>query len=191
MKRSDPSTKKEVMGKVYRQFSRQKYLKYKAQFSKMRQSQIVSKIIKEWDALNQKAKDNLLKLYEEKNYLTNQDISSSEALVKSELQKKDKHQTVETKFGGGVQQVSLTRIYPPPGPTKTVRSDSDFNRGSEQKDDSRNESDSVKVINAKRKTINKDYSNINYPTFYKQTYKRLHEQHKRWTSTQITSIIRL
>ena len=37
----------------------------------MRESEIVSKIIKEWDALNQKAKDNLLKLYEQKNYLTN------------------------------------------------------------------------------------------------------------------------
>lgn len=66
-----------MTGKVYREFSRQKYNKYKAQFPKMRESEIVTKIIKEWDNLDQIAKDNLQKIYEEKNYLTHEDISSS------------------------------------------------------------------------------------------------------------------
>ena len=44
----DKEVKSEVMGKVYREFSRQKYNKYKAQFPKLRESEIVSKIIKEW-----------------------------------------------------------------------------------------------------------------------------------------------
>jgi hypothetical protein len=35
----------EHMGKLYREFSRQKYSKYKHQFPKMRESEIVSKII--------------------------------------------------------------------------------------------------------------------------------------------------
>ena len=51
------------MGKVYREFSRQKYNKYKAQFPKLRESDIDSKIIKEWDALDQVAKDNLRKSF--------------------------------------------------------------------------------------------------------------------------------
>lgn len=59
------------MGKVYREFSRQKYNKYKSQFPKLRESEIVSKIIKEWDALDSPAKESLQKAYEKKNYLTN------------------------------------------------------------------------------------------------------------------------
>ena len=55
--------KKEAMGKVYREFSRQKYNKYKAQFPKLRESEIVSKIIKEWDNLDSLSKDNLQKIY--------------------------------------------------------------------------------------------------------------------------------
>ena len=42
----------EHMGKLYREFSRQKYSKYKHQFPKMRESEIVSKIIHEWDAMD-------------------------------------------------------------------------------------------------------------------------------------------
>jgi len=45
-----------MMGKVYREFSRQKYNKYKHQFPKMRESEIVSKIIKEWDILDNDGK---------------------------------------------------------------------------------------------------------------------------------------
>lgn len=56
--------KSEAMGKVYREFSRQKYNKYKAQFPKLRESELVSKIIKEWDSLDQVAKGNLQKIYE-------------------------------------------------------------------------------------------------------------------------------
>lgn len=51
------------MSKVYREFSRQKYNKYKHQFPKMRESEIVSKIIKEWDSLDLVAKNNLKKIY--------------------------------------------------------------------------------------------------------------------------------
>ena len=44
----DKEVKSEVIGKIYREFSRQKYNKYKAQFPNLRESEIVSKIIKEW-----------------------------------------------------------------------------------------------------------------------------------------------
>jgi hypothetical protein len=81
--------KNELMGNVYREFSRQKYNKYKAQFPKLRESEIVSKIIKEWDSLDSAAKESLQKIYEKKNYLTSEDISSSEALVKADLASKE------------------------------------------------------------------------------------------------------
>jgi hypothetical protein len=76
------------MGKVYREFSRQKYNKYKHQFPKMRESEIVTKIIREWDALGTTAKGHLQKIYETNKVLTLEDISSSEQIMKSELLKK-------------------------------------------------------------------------------------------------------
>ncbi len=51
------------MGKLYREFSRQKYNKYKHQFPKMRESEIVSKIIREWENLDNPAKEKLYKQY--------------------------------------------------------------------------------------------------------------------------------
>ena len=54
---SGPAEKKDDrMSKVYRQFSREKYNKYKRQFPRLRESEIVSKIIKEWESLNEEAK---------------------------------------------------------------------------------------------------------------------------------------
>jgi hypothetical protein len=43
--------KKEELAKLYREFSRQKYNKYRHQFPRMRESELVSKIIKEWEGL--------------------------------------------------------------------------------------------------------------------------------------------
>ncbi len=37
---------KDQMGKLYREFSRQRYNKYKHQFPRMRESEVVAKIIK-------------------------------------------------------------------------------------------------------------------------------------------------
>lgn len=48
--------------KVLWEFSRQKYKNYKHQFPKMRENQIVSKISKKWDTLNNTAKDKLHKV---------------------------------------------------------------------------------------------------------------------------------
>ena len=44
--------KKEELSKLYKEFSRQKYNKYKHQFPRMRESELVAKIIKEWEAMN-------------------------------------------------------------------------------------------------------------------------------------------
>lgn len=78
------------MGKVYREFSRQKYNKYKHQFPKMRESEIVAKIIREWDGLDIEAKERLQKQYEMNRSLMPEDLSESESAKKSELRRAEK-----------------------------------------------------------------------------------------------------
>lgn len=182
------------MGKVYREFSRQKYNKYKHQFPKMRESEIVSKIIKEWDALNGVAKDHLQKIYEKNKCLTLEDISSSEQLMKSELKKKadqmSAQKSAEAIHKSSTQPVSATKVFPPPSGSKP-QSDSDYNRDSKSKDDSKVvESSSPKLIVAKTKKIIKKGTR-DYIKFYQLRYNKLHAQHPRWTPKQISSIIKL
>lgn len=57
------------MHQVYREFSRQKYNKYKHQYPKMRESEIVSKIIREWDSLGTEGKEKLHRLYENNKFI--------------------------------------------------------------------------------------------------------------------------
>lgn len=179
------------MGKVYREFSRQKYNKYKHQFPKMRESEVVSKILKEWDALNQTAKDNLRTIYQKNKCLTLEDISSSEQMMKAELEKKAALDAAKKSAQLEAQKSSsnlLNRSLPPPS---KPQSDSDFNRDSERKDDSRPiESSSPKILIDKTKKIQKG-AEIDYITFYKARYSQLHAKHARWTPKQISTIIKL
>lgn len=99
----------EALGRVYRQFSRQKYNKYKAQFPKLRESDIVTKIIKEWDALDIKGKEHLSKLYEEKKFLTNEDISSSEALKNAERANKEARISAEESARAAAKAITQPR----------------------------------------------------------------------------------
>ena len=46
--KSENKKKNDVIGSVYRQFSRERYNRYKRQFPRMRESEVVAKIIKEW-----------------------------------------------------------------------------------------------------------------------------------------------
>lgn len=54
-----------VLGKLYREFSRQKYNEYKRQFPRMLDSKIVSDIIKMWDSMPMQKKEALRNKYEE------------------------------------------------------------------------------------------------------------------------------
>jgi hypothetical protein len=179
------------MGKVYREFSRQKYNKYKHQFPKMRESEVVSKILKEWDALNQTAKDNLKTIYQKNKCLTLEDISSSEQMMKAELEKKAALDAAKRSAQLEAQKSSSKQLnsasYPP---ASKPQSDSDFNRDSERKDDSRPiDSSSPKIIIDKTKKIQK--VEIDYIAFYKARYTQLHAKHDRWTPKQISTIIKL
>lgn len=91
------TNKQDMMGKVYREFSRQKYNKYKHQYPKMRESEIVSKIIREWDCLDHLAKENLQKQYEHHNALSPANESDSETLQKIENSKKIELQSTQRK----------------------------------------------------------------------------------------------
>lgn len=86
------------------------------------------------------------------------------------------------------KDIPVTKIFPPPGQSKP-QSDSDYNKDSNQKDDSKPvDSSSPKLIVGKTKQIKKAKD---YITFYRETYNRLHKQHPRWTSIQISSIVKL
>lgn len=186
--------KKEMIAKVYREFSRQKYNKYKRQFPKMKESEIVSKIIKEWDALNGVAKDHLQKIYEKNKCLTLEDISSSEQLMKTELKKKEEQLKAKrdesTALKSASHPASATKMFPPQTTSKPD-SESEYPRESKEKDDSRPvDSSSPKLIIGKSKKILKK-SSQDYINFYRLRYNKLHSQHIRWTPKQISSIIKL
>ena len=51
------------LAKLYREFSRQRYNKYRHQFPRMRESELVAKIIKEWEGLTSNEKEQLYKTY--------------------------------------------------------------------------------------------------------------------------------
>jgi|LakMenEpi03Aug12_release.lakeMendotaPanAssembly.Ray.scaffolds.fasta_scaffold175233_2 hypothetical protein len=157
----------------------------------MRESEVVSKILKEWDALNQVAKDNLKSIYQKNKCLTLEDISSSEQMMKAELEKKaaldaaKRSAQLEAQKSSSVQINS--RSFPP---ASKPQSDSDFNRDSERKDDSRPiDSSSPKIVIDKTKLIQK--VEIDYVSFYKARYAQLHSKHARWTPKQISTIIKL
>lgn len=154
----------------------------------MREAEIVSKIIKEWDALNSTAKNNLQRIYEKNKVLTLEDISSSEQLMKSELKRKEEARIAAGKaIKSSSEPIPITKIFPTPSAVKH-ESDSDFNRNS-QKDDSNKpvDSSSPKLIVGKTKKIAK----TDYITFYKATYDKLQAEHPRWTPLQISGIIKL
>jgi hypothetical protein len=58
--------KKDELAKLYRDFSRQKYNKYKHQYPRMRETELVSKIIKEWENMTVEEKADLAVQYNEK-----------------------------------------------------------------------------------------------------------------------------
>ena len=57
---------KKELGKIYRLFSSKKYMKYKHQFPRMKETEIVSKIIKEWEQMSKEEKLGLKEIYSKK-----------------------------------------------------------------------------------------------------------------------------
>jgi len=70
------------MGQVYREFSRQKYNKYKHQFPRMRESELVNKIIKEWEALDTPKKQDLNERYHHLKFIKDEEDEGSKGSSK-------------------------------------------------------------------------------------------------------------
>jgi hypothetical protein len=70
--------KKEDLAKLYREFSRQKYNKYKHQFPRMRESELISKIIKEWESMDAQEKFELYNSYTNEKNISDDKSESSE-----------------------------------------------------------------------------------------------------------------
>ena len=58
----DSQKSKDAMGRLYKQFSNQKYEKYRQQFPRMRESDVIAKIIKEWEAMSEDQRRKLEKV---------------------------------------------------------------------------------------------------------------------------------
>lgn len=58
--------KKSDLSKIYREFTRIKFQKYRLQYPKVRESELISKILKEWEAMDEESKFNMGKEFVER-----------------------------------------------------------------------------------------------------------------------------
>lgn len=146
----------------------------------------MSKIIREWDALNSDAKDKLLSQYEKNKELTQEDISESEAIRKTVSKTATKSAKIETP----VKKVSKVRMFvDKPEPKYSSPSDSD-KKSSNKMDDSN--SPNIVIVPSKTKGIKKTArSNEEYIAFYRHYYQRTAQEHPKWQPLQISTIIKL
>ena len=93
----DVKKNKDAMGRLYREFSRQKYNKFKQQYPRMRESDIIGKIIKEWEKLDDNAREKLQKEYEERNFLKSDDREGSVSSKSKESKVKGKRKAIPAK----------------------------------------------------------------------------------------------
>ena len=146
----------------------------------------MSKIIREWDALNSDAKDKLMSQYEKNKELTQEDISESEAIRKTVSKTASKSAKIETP----VKKVSKVRMFvDKPEPKYSSPSDSD-KKSSNKMDDSN--SPNIVIVPSKTKGITKAAkSNAEYLAFYRHYYQRTAQEHPKWEPKQISTIIKL
>lgn len=187
MKKEDKKGDKIGTAKVYREYSRQMYTKLKAQFPKMRESEIVAKIIKEWESLNNTQKSGLQAKFEKQNFLTEQDILESSSSKKGQ---KSSNVKVVKKSAQPSSKPSNVKIFVDKSESKI--SDDSEPRKEDQFGDSVQDSESSKKkgLPTKTKTISKG-KNSDYIQFFKYYYASTAKNHPRWTPHQITTIVRL
>jgi hypothetical protein len=89
MAKAKSTAKAGKYSKVYREFTRIKFNKYKQQYPKIRESELIAKILREWEAMDDDAKSEMAKNFQEKSgkdFL--QQISSSDSKNKDSKEKK-------------------------------------------------------------------------------------------------------
>lgn len=80
MKKQKKEPEFEGLVKLYREFSRQNYNRYQLKYPRMKESEIISRVQKEWDILDEHSKLELQKLYQEKNYLDDEELGEMSPL---------------------------------------------------------------------------------------------------------------
>jgi hypothetical protein len=85
--------KARLFAKIYREFSRRRYNKYKLQYPRLRESEVINKIIREWEALSEDEKMKLEKAFIEtggEDFLKDDSKSKSKSKSKSDQSSKQK-----------------------------------------------------------------------------------------------------
>jgi hypothetical protein len=172
----------------------------------MRESELVSKIIKEWEALPLTEKEELFRTYvTEKHISEDKSESSGENKGKrpspgSSKSKKKKAQSSSKPVAGssGTPSKKGVRVFIQSSSSKKEKEQSessDFARDGVKKDFQISESDSKeiggKVGKKKRITKQDRQPRTEYLKFFKFYYEKLSAEHKRWTANQISTIIKL
>jgi|JI6StandDraft_1071083.scaffolds.fasta_scaffold11089_1 hypothetical protein len=66
MQAKSKSKSKNSLSKVYTEFSRQQFNKYKLKFPKLKESEITKKVWREWEEMDEATKQGLLETYQKK-----------------------------------------------------------------------------------------------------------------------------
>jgi hypothetical protein len=72
----DLTKNKDVIGKVYQEFSKQRSDYYKSKFPRMKETEIISKTIADWEAMGNSDRNELAKSYTERKFIKEKSSSS-------------------------------------------------------------------------------------------------------------------
>lgn len=201
--------KQKRLMKIYREYARIKFKKYKLQFPRLRETEIVNKILGEWEALDEEAKNNLGEEFTARSGEQFLLVSSSSS---REKEKKKAMKVVATPSDPTVKPKKSSpkvRVFgAKSSPEKLVegldakKDSSDFRRsedGQEGKKSTPSKSSSEinylektkKIAKLEKKSLQKTKKVSEQATFSKYYYDKLASEHPRWSKLQIQTIVRL
>lgn len=191
---------------VYSEFSRQQFNKYKLKFPKLKESEITKKVWKEWEDMDEVAKEALLDTYRKKGIITD----DSKPKKSESKESKEPRSKSKKKEASPAKQVALPAAKPlitapskqsgmgmsliAQPATSEIENSSDVTPdilkqrkpGSESgRDGSLGSSD----VAFKKKVQKRNYGE--YTQFFRFYFERLTKEHPKWTPNQKTVIIRL
>ena len=171
----------------------------------MRESELVSKIIKEWEAFGVREKEDLYRTYITEKHISDEKSESSDNKRPSPGSSKSKKKKAQAQSGSKGLAVSSgtpskrgVRVFIESSSSKKEKAQSessDFARDGVKKDFEISESDSkelgVKVGKRKRIVKQDKLPRTEYLKFFKFYYEKLSGEHRRWSANQISTIIKL
>ena len=159
-------------------------------FPKLRQAEIVTRIIKEWEGLKQSQKEALGAQYLTQSYIKTEEEKSSSNPIQPQatpLKKNHLHLfTTETK----TKQSSLKKV----SISGFGEEESEFNRHSDRMSgDSRSElsSSPKSFVGPTFTKLGQTAAHRRYIHFYQFYYKKLKKEHPRWIPSKLSTIIKL